>query len=176
MSIEANITNKLFSQAEYKVYAVLDGASVPGLPKKLEGLGVHHSCLFTGQLDIEIQQVAPYMARLDKDEAFTNWLLEKGWGKHWGIYLTAPDYIAYKDVRRHLRDLTQVRDPEGKVMFFRYYDPRVFRVFAPSCDEEEYKEILGPFSRVLLEGEEEKELVIFSRESGKMNMQQEKLM
>lgn len=162
------INNKIFSQPEHTVYTVLDGASIPGLPRKLEEYGVHYSCLFTGQLDAELLQVAPYMVQLEQIDSFTQWLLEKGWGEHWGIFISAPDYIAYKDIRRHLRELTQVRDPEGKVLFFRYYDPRVFRVFAPTCEGEEYEKILGPCSRILLEDEDSATMLVYSRGDGEL--------
>jgi hypothetical protein len=58
---------------------------------------------------------------------FTNWILEHGWGKNCGIFATSAADL--RQMRRHLRTFLVVHDEEGKPLYFRYYDPRVLRVF-----------------------------------------------
>ena len=43
---------------------------------------------------------------------------------------------------------------EHKKVLFRFYDPRVLRVFLPTCTPKEVLEFFGPIKRYVLEGEE----------------------
>jgi len=38
------------------------------------------------------------------------------------------------DVRRHLRQFLQAQLPSGEVVLFRFYDPRVWRTYLPTCE------------------------------------------
>ena len=50
-------------------------------------------------------------------------------------------------------------------LYFRYYDPRVLRIYLPACNKEELATIFGPVRRYVLEGEE-KEMVIEYQAAG----------
>ena len=41
------------------------------------------------------------------------------------------------DVRRHLRQFLQAQLPDGRVVLFRFYDPRVWRTYLPTCEPAE---------------------------------------
>ena len=56
-------------------------------------------------------------------------------------------------LRDHFRRLVMVRGPEGQRLLFRFYDPRVLRVFAPNCDADQVKELFGPVARYMMEEE-----------------------
>ena len=45
-------------------------------------------------------------------------------------------------------------DPDFQPLYFRYYDPRVLRVYLPTCDADELRTLFGPISRLLCEDEE----------------------
>ena len=47
-----------------------------------------------------------------------------------------------------------VRLPDGRVVNFRFYDPRVFRVYLPTCNEAEAEFVFGPFESFFLEDED----------------------
>ena len=68
------------------MFAVLDGASAPGLLDKLYGLSPAFCCLFKGELAPDMAEVAPYLVQLEPDSEFTNWVIGQGWGNHWGIF------------------------------------------------------------------------------------------
>jgi len=53
---------------------------------------------------------------------------------------------------------------ENKKVLFRFYDPRVLRVFLPTCTSKEVLEFFGPITRYVLEGEEP--IVILQYRSG----------
>ncbi len=161
-----HISRYLFVGQEINVFAVLDGASVPDLRSTLYQLQPRYVCLYRGGLEPDIAQVAPYLVELDPDSEFTNQLVLDGWGKHWGIFLrSSADLNA---IRRHLRGLLMVNDPDGRPMLFRYYDPRVLRKFLPTCTPEEVATFFGPADSILLENEGGTELLRFRLVNGSL--------
>lgn len=148
------IERMLFDDASLAVYAVLDGASMHDLPYLLDEHEVENVCLFSGRLDPEVAATAPYLARLEQDSEFLRLVLERGWGHHWGILALIPAEISFGNVRKHFRTFLRVRGPDGEPMLFRYYDPRVMRIYLPTCDEEESETVFGPATCYLMEDEE----------------------
>ena len=147
------LNNLLFANQESQAYAVLDGASVLDLLPQLQKYSPEHCCLFAGRLHPEVAQTAPYLVKLDQQSKFYLWLIEKGWGNHWGIYATLPASMPFKRVRKHFRSFLRVRSPQGDPMLFRFYDPRVLSIFLPTCTDEEKEQIFGPVTDFVMEGE-----------------------
>jgi hypothetical protein len=54
-----------------------------------------------------------------------------------------------------------VRSQSGQRMIFRYYDPRVLRVYLPTCWPAELETFFGPVSAYLAEGEDGREIIEF---------------
>lgn len=52
----------------------------------------------------------------------------------------------------HLRGLFRATDDEGHKYYFRFYDPRVLRLYLPTCTPAEAVEFFGPVRRFLVEG------------------------
>lgn len=132
-------------------YAVLDGASVPGLLAKLAELSPEHCCLFRGELEPDLAEAAPYLVTLLPEHAFTDWLFRNGWAKHWGVF--AQSHADFRAMRKHFRTFFIVSGVNGKPAFFRYYDPRVLRVYLPSCTPDELDTVFGPIIHYLVESE-----------------------
>lgn len=166
-----SISRHLFSEEGMHVYAVLDGASVANLRPKLYNLRPEHVCLYRGELKPDIAEVAPYLIRLERDSAFTKWVLGEGWGKHWGIF--AVTKAEMNPLRTHFRTFLMVHDSAGKPLYFRYYDPRVFRVYLPTCNAQELKTVFGPVEFYLIEDEDNRSAILFRKTSGALH--QEKL-
>ncbi|RMF85393.1 MAG: DUF4123 domain-containing protein, partial [Planctomycetota bacterium] len=57
------------------------------------------------------------------------------------------------DMFAHLRKLFVVTDEDGGEYSFRFYDPRVLRLFLSSCDAAQAEEFFGPARMVLVEAE-----------------------
>lgn len=148
-----------------KTYAVLDGASIPELLDHLYGdPRPEFICLYRGELEPDMAEVAPYLVRLEPDAPFTDWLLAEGWGKHWGIFALSPANMPV--VRRHFRTFLMVKNPEGKQVYFRYYDPRVLRTFLPTCNPEETATVFGPLISYLCEADKPDALLSFGIRDG----------
>ena len=165
-TISVALNHHLFALEGANVFAVLDGASIPDLLMSLYEREPEHVCLYLGELEPDMAEVAPYLVQLERDSDFTRWLLGKGWAKHWGVF--AQTYSDLREMRQHLRKFLTVYSEEGQPLLFRYYDPRVLRVFLPTCTEEELTEFFGPVEAFLLEGEEPDALLRFRAEEGEL--------
>lgn len=145
-------------------YCVLDGAAVPDLPKQLYKFDPPNYPLIRGDLTPDMVHVAPYVVFLAPQGEFTNWLLDEGIGKNWGIF--AQCRYSMTEMRRHFRALISVHDETGKPLLFRFYDPRVIRKFLPSCDGEQVTEFFGKVDRFFVESGEGDSMLLFSHEDG----------
>lgn len=136
-----------------KVFAILDGARDECIVPMLQQSKLPYDCLYNEPLSQELRHVAPHLVELSHKAGFTRELLEQGWGKSWGFFVATYPPITRINVRHNFRKMTFVRDPKGKKVYFRYYDPRVLRVFLPTCQLEQVQTIFGPIAEMLIEGE-----------------------
>lgn len=134
-----------------RIYAVLDGASIPDLRTKLYQMRPEHVCLYRGELKPDMQEVAPYLVRMVQNTEFSDWVISEGWGNNWGIFVQSRYSLA--EVRKHLRSFLTVHTEDGKPMLFRFYDPRVLRSFLPTCSDEELKNFFGVVLNFAVEDE-----------------------
>jgi hypothetical protein len=154
------LEGRLFAD-ELNTYAVLDGASVPGLLAKLAQWRPEHVCLFRGELAPGVPDAAPYLVTLRPGAAFADWVLDQGWGRHWGIFAqTAADF---RTMRKHCRTFLVVHGANGKPLYFRFYDPRVLRLYLPTCTPQELAIVFGPVGSYLMEAEDPTNLLHFRR-------------
>jgi hypothetical protein len=112
---------------------------------------LENSCLYAGYVPRALEAAAPYLLRLEYEDRRTRRLLERAWGNSWGVFLKCDTRL--ESLRRHLRQFLTVRDPSGKRVLFRYYDPRVLRVYLPTCTGEELRALFGPIEAFWIEGE-----------------------
>ena len=155
-AMKEELQKHLFNE-NMRVYAILDGASIDDLPAKIYEMRPRNFCLYRGALDTDIAEVAPYIVEMMPQTAFTEWLLENCWGKHWGIFAHSPFRI--EQLRRHFRKFLTVYDDAGNPMLFRYYDPRVLTQFLPTCEPGELQELFGAVNAFFAESNETKDLV-----------------
>jgi hypothetical protein len=103
---------------------------------------LEYRCLYSGALAPALEMAAPYLLQLEYDSQETRHLIELSWGNSWGVFLRSETSL--NKLRRHLREFLIVRDPHGRRMAFRYYDPRVLRAYLPTCSSEELRTVFGP--------------------------------
>ncbi|RYD38876.1 MAG: DUF4123 domain-containing protein, partial [Verrucomicrobiaceae bacterium] len=128
-------------------YAIIDGAACEGLLDRLDEFQPEFCCLYAGELEEDVEEVAPYLIRLEHDHPYTLWLLENIKSKPWGIFCKAPSTL--REMRKHFRKFLIVKGPEGKNLYFRYYDPRVLPTFLPTCEQGQRAEFFGPVNSYL---------------------------
>ena len=150
----------LLFQDEMSTYAVLDGASIPDLLSRLADAVEEHACLYRGALHPDLAARAPYLVKLRPESTFTCSLLSDGWGRHWGVFVVTA--TGFEALRRHFRTFLRVRGPDGRVLYFRWYDPRVLRIYLPTCIAAEIAYVYGPVSRFVCEGARSNEALEFA--------------
>lgn len=151
-----------------RIYAVLDGASIPDLRMKLYELRPEHVCLYRGELKPDMAEVAPYLVRMVRGTEFSRWVLAEGWGHHWGVF--AQSRYSLAEVRKHFRSFLTVHAETGKPLLFRFYDPRVLRDFLPTCNDKELKNFFGIVLNFALEGETDQILLNYYLPNGELKI------
>jgi hypothetical protein len=138
-------------------YMLIDCAGVEGGAERLpRDVFDEFECLFTGDLAEELEDVAPYLGRLGSLAPEAQAVVEDLLARHLGILVTLPLPVgsdeppSFSQVHRHFRKFNVVYGPEGKPLFFRYYDPRVIVDVLKVLDEEQLKAFFGPVDRMLL--------------------------
>ena len=142
-----------------QVMVVLDGAQDDVIYAMIRDAFQDKFCLLGGNLAWPLPQTAPYLVHLERDDRLTRFILEKGWGRNWGFFLRTGATL--KSVRHHLRHFLLVRDEKSRRLLFRFYDPRVLRVYLPLCRRAELQTFLGPSWDYLLESEDGERLEQF---------------
>ena len=136
-----------------QVYAVLDGASDGRIEPAIQSTGLEHACLFAGPLSPALQSASPWLVHLAPTAALTLDIFRQGWGRHWGIILIVAPHVTLQALRRHLRTLLRVADADGRALLFRFYDPRVLRIYLPTCTPAEGRQLFGPVDAIVCEHE-----------------------
>lgn len=135
------------------VFVILDGARDKAIEKIVRLGELKSACLYEGNLSYQMSVAAPYMVRLEQNHKQTLEILSKGWGNSWGVFaITYPPATLIK-VRHNCRKIARVKSPEGKNMIFRYYDPRVLRIYLDNCSLAEADKVFGPITDFICESE-----------------------
>lgn len=134
-----------------QVHAIVDGARNPQIMDLLLRTGLEQTCLFAGRLSPALRAASPHLVHLAPDVTFTRKFFELGWGNSWGVLTVAPADVTLPLLRRHLRSLLRVQDESGRKLLFRFYDPRVLRIYLPTCTQEESRRVFGPIDAFVTE-------------------------
>lgn len=101
--------------------------------------------LYDGPQGDALAEAAPALVVLERDEQLLYDLVQEGWEAGWGLFIAAPQDRDVDLVRQHLRKFLRVK-LGLETVYFRFYDPRVFATFVPTCTPEERRELLGDLS------------------------------
>jgi hypothetical protein len=137
-----------------QVYALLDGARDRRIEPMIRLSRLEYCCLYGGRLSPALERAAPYLVHLTPGAAFMRDLIDLGWGRSWGIFTVVPPDCTMHQQRRHCRTLLRVQAEDGRPLVFRFYDPRVLRVYLPTCTPHEAGAMFGPIPRLVTESED----------------------
>jgi hypothetical protein len=160
-TLHDRVLEVLRSQKE-PLFAILDAARDSLVLARLLNCQEKYESLYEGPEADKLMAVAPYLVAPPPDSEFLSQLVHEGWGKSWGVYLTCDR--SFEETRKHLRRFLTVEIEDGTKLLFRFYDPRVLRVYLPTCTSAEVSEFFGPLTGFLMEAEDPAKLLIFSRD------------
>ena len=142
------------------LYALLDAAVEPDVLKVIHDSDEDRESLLEGVAGVQLVHFAPHLIRLPQKSPLLRTLVEKAWGKHWGIFIASSGSL--RELTAHLREILTARLPDGRQMHFRYYDPRILRVFLPTCLPDEINQFFGPVKYFVMEDENPDTVLRFS--------------
>jgi pSer/pThr/pTyr-binding forkhead associated (FHA) protein len=144
------------------LFVLLDAARSYQVLEVLRPSGEQYQSLYEGPEGDELADWAPYLVALPTGSPLRETLVREGWGQSWGVYLTCP--LPFAEVRKHFRKFLLVKSQEdGRTLYFRFYDPRVLRLFLPTCNATETAEFFGPIREFLSEAADPGSLLRFTR-------------
>lgn len=146
-----------------QLFAVVDGARDPRVSAMIRSTGLEHTCLFAGRLAPELEAAAPHLVHLSPHLALTRQLFDVGLADHWGVLARVAPDVGLDRLARHFRTLLRVRDEAGRFLMFRFYDPRVLRVYLPTCTDDEARRVFGPVDDYVCGSGERDALLRFAR-------------
>ena len=138
--------------ADYKaIYAILDAARDEKIYQILMNSSQEFSCLYNGKIPIELARAAPYIIKIPTDSPLLDSIYQQAMYNSWGIFITC--FATSGELRRHFQQFLKVKTEDGRRLYFRFYDPRVLRVYLPTCTKEELRTFFGPVHSIWIEDE-----------------------
>lgn len=127
-------------------FAIVDGAADPRLYDLIVE-SKSYECLYSGEYSEDTCKTLPYIVQMRNGERFSKIWSAHETGNYWGILCkTELGLVAF---RRHLRHFTTARLPDGQIVMFRFWDPRIFSTFLENGSDEEVEPFLKNISAVL---------------------------
>ncbi|WP_298258199.1 DUF4123 domain-containing protein [uncultured Litoreibacter sp.] len=117
------------------LYALIDAARQPFLVETLGASSAKHRCLFSGDTQTELEDVAPWLVALDPSEVFTRNLFTQNdaqfhlWDHSPGVLIRSD--ASFDHIWHWCRKLLWVRDKYDKRFFLRWWDPKCFEITYP---------------------------------------------
>lgn len=145
---EAALLTLLYGAGE-RVFALLDAARDDRIPAVLQACDAEHASLYDGERAYHLRSVAPYIAVVPRQSKLNKLLFREGWGKSWGVYLTAMSGL--QDLRQHLQRFLTFPNASGQRYYYRFYDPRVLRHALQTPDKAARARFFGPVMRYIAE-------------------------
>jgi hypothetical protein len=148
---------------------ILDGARLEGKLDYAFDLNKNYKSLY--HEDIFLNNVAPYIFPF-KGDKFQDWYLQNGWSNSWGILIQS--HFSFEETYKHLRRFLLLQTDSKEQLYFRFYDPRVLRIFLPTCDNKQLREFFGPIEYFICEDEDPSYGLIFSFSGNQLHTERRK--
>ncbi|MEO6253861.1 MAG: DUF4123 domain-containing protein [Ferruginibacter sp.] len=143
-------------------FLILDAARLKQNLDEAKTLNPSFASLYDGELEAELVNVFPFLFSFRENTEFADWYVKNGWGQSWGVLLHS-EYDMEKTLM-HLKKNIVVNTENNKDYFFRFYDPRVLRIFLPTCNAKQLKEFFGPLEQYICEDKNSDFVIVFSLE------------
>jgi len=156
----ASMAGRLFhilSHQHQPLMALIDAIRDREILELLQTHADEHQSLYRSEQD---PKIAPHLVRFAPRSALLKQMIQKGWGRQWGLYLTSA--LSLQDLRQYFRTALMVTMPDGVELFSRFYDPRFFRTFLESCTTAEAEAYFGPVTAYFMEDERPEILLEFT--------------
>ena len=103
----------------------------------------------------DLASATPWLVRIAPGEPLLDAWQRHGQGKSWGMMIEATLDLA--SLRKLLRRFLLVKLPDGEVVTFRFFDPRVFRGYIVTASPDELASWFNGVRQYAAEGEGEQQ-------------------
>ena len=151
--------------AEMQIYAVIDAGRDYVSLTLARRFARQHQNLFEGSRGEELEEVAPHLFLCDTGGVVAHLVRGGDDPGENGVLIESP--AGFEELRHHLRrHLSVFRERDMRRVFFRFYDPRVLRVFLPACNTAEVREFFGPIAAFHCQGNAPGRILTFRHHEG----------
>lgn len=157
-----------------KTYAIIDAARIKKLTNELIALtSLNYENLFMLYEQEALEEVAPYLIELKKDDEFTTWVYENVYGKQGAIFIHSTENIEElsEHVRSYITSTIKMPNPKNETelieteAYMRLYDPRVFPLFNKQVKQKQ-EQFYSPLESVYVENpQNEQELLLYRQDN-----------
>jgi len=160
-----HVADFLLKQAEKEgcqLYGIIDSARNEDVFRHLITGNVRYRSLFEGTMDEQSYGVSGFLVECKKESLLFQWMTTEAWGDSCCIFFTSK--ADFDNLFKHFQQFNRVYLEDDRVVLFRYYDPRVLRVYLPTCGRREIDLFFGEVFAFFSEGENNDE-IIFHRKN-----------
>ena len=149
-----------------QTYLLLDGARLGGHLEIALQLQPDHVALYMHTEDGDVCEAGPYLCSFEENSNFHAFFAQEGAGQSWGFRIKSTGSLS--SLSTHFRRFLKVTTDSGQSLHFRFYDPRVLRLFLPTCTPAQLIEFFGPVSYFLAEAKEKGLEHLFRHQQGRL--------
>ncbi|MFO7613392.1 MAG: DUF4123 domain-containing protein [Bacteroidales bacterium] len=139
-----HVADFLFQQAEKEgcqLFGIIDSARNEDVFRHLITGNVRYKSLFEGTMDEQSYGVSGFLVECKKESLLFQWMTTEVWGESCCIFFTSKS--DFDNLFKHFQQFNRVYLEDDQVVLFRYYDPRVLRVYLPTCSRREIDLFFG---------------------------------
>jgi len=149
-------------------YAVVDTAQDSRL-MELVAACRRRECLVSGSVHPDLAALLPWLVAWDPFEPLARAWAREGVGKGWGI-LCASD-LPFAAMRAHLKTFLNARLPDGRVVWFRFYDPVVLQMMLRASTPEEQAVWFRKIDQYILDEEDQPHRFAVEFDNGRLRVE-----
>lgn len=141
------------------MYGLVDAAAGDKARSFLGRVRESAKCLYDGESADVMKDHAPYLVDFRTNPVFLEDFVASLWGNSIG-YLVMSDFPV-TDLKKHFRKFVYVGLPDGKMAYFRFYDPRVLRAFLLGGTTEHFRQFFFGLAGIAFEAENRRDMNIY---------------
>ncbi len=146
------------------LHVLLDTARSERILPAITESGCACRSLYPADIPKALADAAPRLVKLPIGAPFLRRLVGEGWGDSWGVYFVSSAPL--KELRAHFRKFIKARTEDGETLMFRFYDPRVLRLYLPTCNAGELASFMRMAGSFFLEDDDPKTLLRYHTDNG----------
>jgi hypothetical protein len=162
---EKTVADFLWNQTESNIcnlYAIVDSALNEEIFRYFLISNIRYRSLYQGTVDQQSWGVSGFLVECKKESELFKWMTTKAWGNSCSVFFTSRS--SFDDLFKHFQKFNRVYLEDDEVVLFRYYDPRVLRIYLPTCNRYEIETFFGEINSFLVESYNPGEIMIFRKD------------